>query len=96
MSKELPWLETSRRESLRELGAWLRQRREACGLSQRQLANLVGLDCYTTIAQLESGSGRIPPEKYRLWLAHMSMNERDFVLTLLSHYDPITYSILFT
>jgi len=44
----------------REAGIWLKELREARGLSQRDLANLVGVEYYTFISQIESGRGRIP------------------------------------
>ena len=51
----------------REGGRWLRQCREAAGLSQRELAQLVGAEYYTFISQLETGRGRIPPDRYHIW-----------------------------
>jgi transcriptional regulator with XRE-family HTH domain len=83
-------------ELRREAGRWLRDRRVACGLSQRQLAELVGVEYYTFISQLETGRGRIPPDKYRTWAQALGIDARDFVLALLPFYDPTTYSILFT
>lgn len=82
-------------ELRREAGRWLKERREAQGLSQRQLAELVDTDYYTFISQLETGRGRIPPDKYRIWAKSLGMNPRDFVLALLPFYDPILYEILF-
>jgi transcriptional regulator with XRE-family HTH domain len=82
-------------ELRREAGRWLRERREYRGLSQRQLAELVGTDYYTFISQLETGRGRIPPDKYRVWAEALGMSSRDFVLALLPFYDPVTYDILF-
>ena len=82
-------------ELRREAGRWLRERRETLGLSQRQLADKVGVDYYTFISQLETGRGRIPPDKFRVWAEALRMDVRDFVLELLPFYDPITYEILF-
>lgn len=79
----------------RGAGRWLKERREACGLSQRQLAEKVGTDYYTFISQLETGRGRIPPDKYKIWAAALDMSAREFVLALLPFYDPVTYEILF-
>ena len=45
----------------RDGGRWLKDQRERVGLSQRQLAELVGAEYYTFISQLETGRGRIPP-----------------------------------
>ena len=47
----------------KEAGRWLRDRREARGLSQRQLAEFIGVEYYTFISQLETGRGRISPDK---------------------------------
>ena len=78
----------------REAGKWLRERREACGLSQRQLATAVGLDCYTIISQVESGSGRISHDKYRIWATALGMDALTFTLALLRYYDPLIFGII--
>lgn len=82
-------------ELRREAGRWLKERREACGLSQRQLAELVGADYYTFISQLETGRGRIPPDRYIDWAKALQTPPREFVYTLLRFYDPVTFGILF-
>lgn len=82
-------------ELRREAGRWLKQRREELGLSQRELAGLVGTEYYTFISQLEAGRGRIPPERYREWASALDMDPRDFVRTILRYYDALTYEILF-
>ncbi|MGE4373713.1 MAG: helix-turn-helix domain-containing protein [Xanthobacter sp.] len=82
-------------ELRREAGRWLKQRREGLGLSQRELAALVGTEYYTFISQLEAGRGRIPPERYRAWATALEMNPREFVRTILRYYDALTYEILF-
>jgi hypothetical protein len=76
-------------------GVWLRELREKCGLSQRQLAGLVGAEYYTFISQLETGRGRVPPDRYRVWAEALQVEADYFVKRLLSYYDPITYEILF-
>jgi transcriptional regulator with XRE-family HTH domain len=82
-------------ELRKEAGRWLKDRREARGLSQRQLAELVDVEFYTFISQLETGRGRIPPDKYRAWAQALGIDARELVLALLPFYDPTTYSILF-
>jgi transcriptional regulator with XRE-family HTH domain len=79
----------------REAGLWLRELREARGLSQRKLADRVGAEYYTFISQLESGRGRIPPDRYSLWAEALGVEPRRFVRTLLRYYDPVTHGILF-
>jgi transcriptional regulator with XRE-family HTH domain len=87
---------TDTTELRREAGRWLRDRREAVGLTQRQLAELVGVEYYTFISQLETGRGRIPPDRFRIWARALRMEPRDFVLSLLPFYDPVTFEILFS
>jgi transcriptional regulator with XRE-family HTH domain len=79
----------------RDAGLWLKQLREAQGLSQRDLAEMVGVEYYTFISQVESGRGRIPPDRYRAWADALRVPTRDFVTKLMRYYDPVTYRILF-
>jgi transcriptional regulator with XRE-family HTH domain len=82
-------------ELRQQAGAWLRKLREAAGLSQRELAAAVGAEYYTFISQLETGRGRVPPDKYRLWAKALGVSDYDFVKELMQYYDPVTYRILF-
>ena len=89
-------LATTRVQELRrEGGRWLKQCREDVGLSQRQLAELVGVEYYTFISQLESGRGRIPPDRYDVWAKALKINPQEFARNILRFYDPVTYEILF-
>ena len=63
---------------------------------QRQLADRVGAEYYTFISQLETGRGRIPPDRYQAWAEALSLPPRDFVREILRFYDPITHAILFS
>jgi transcriptional regulator with XRE-family HTH domain len=78
-----------------EAGLWLRELREKRGLSQRELAEKVGAEYYTFISQLETGRGRIPPDRYLVWADALGVEPRAFVRTLMSYYDPVTYNIIF-
>ena len=82
-------------ELRRQGGRWLKDLRETGGLSQRQLAERLHLDHYTFISQLETGRGRIPPDRYLAWAHALGVDKREFVRTLMSYYDPVTYGILF-
>lgn len=79
----------------REAGLWLRELREKKGLSQRELATLVGAEYYTFISQLETGRGRLPPDRYRDWARALGISAKPFVKRLLRYYDPVTHEILF-
>jgi len=74
----------------REAGIWLKEMREA-----RDLATMVGVDYYTFVSQIESGRGRIPPDRYEAWAQALGMDAGAFVRKLLRFYDPITYALLF-
>ena len=76
-------------------GVWLKECREAAGLSQRELARLLDLDYYTFVSQLENGRGRIPSKRYRDFAQALGLDEREFVKKLLMFYDPVSYEILF-
>ena len=78
-----------------QAGSWLRELREAAGLSQRELAARVGTEYYTFISQLETGRGRLPPDKYRVWAEAVNLAPYDFVKRLMGYYDPVTYGVLF-
>lgn len=78
-----------------EMGKWLRQLREAKGLSQRDLAKLLDLDYYTFISQLENGRGRIPPSRYAEWANALGVDQKHFVEKILCFTEPHTYEILF-
>lgn len=83
-------------KELRRLGGkWLKERRESAGLSQRQLAEILGVEYYTFISQIETGHGRIPPDRYEAWAGAIGLDLADFVREILRYYDPVTFSILF-
>ena len=82
-------------ELRKEAGLWLKELREKRGLSQRQMAEKVGVNFYTFISQVESGRGRIPPDRYLVWAEVLGVEPKFFVKNLLRSYDPVTYSILF-
>jgi transcriptional regulator with XRE-family HTH domain len=82
-------------ELRREAGDYLRELREKRGLSQRDLASAVGTQYYTFISQLETGRGRLPPDRYLVWAKALGIDAKDFVKRLMRFYDPVTYGILF-
>ncbi|MCK6441483.1 helix-turn-helix domain-containing protein [Elstera cyanobacteriorum] len=82
-------------ELRKRVGVWLQTLREARGLSQRQLAVALGIDYYTFISQVESGRGRIPPDRYAAWAGALGVELKPFVRVLMRHYDPMTYECLF-
>jgi transcriptional regulator with XRE-family HTH domain len=82
-------------ELRKEAGRWLRELREAKGLSQREMAEKTGTEYYTFVSQLETGRGRIPAEHYVRWAGALGIEPKVFVRTLMQYYDPVTFDILF-
>jgi transcriptional regulator with XRE-family HTH domain len=76
-------------------GVWLRDRREEIGLSQADLAKLVGADYYSFISQIENGRGKIPSDRFLVWANSLRVPPKSFVEQMLKYYDPQVYSILF-
>jgi transcriptional regulator with XRE-family HTH domain len=73
-----------------QAGQWPKTRRTHAGFAQRQLANVLGLEYYTFISQLEHGIGRIPPERCEDWANALDVPVREFVRQTFRFYDPIT------
>jgi transcriptional regulator with XRE-family HTH domain len=76
-------------------GAWLQSKRKAAGLSQNELAKLVGAHSGMAVAAVEAGRVRISPSLYRPWAAALHLDAAEFVRTVMQYYDPIVYEILF-
>jgi len=77
------------------VGQWLRDRRVALGLSQKELADRAGFDYYTFISQLETGRGRVPAERYEQYAKALQVEPREFAMRMLQAYESSTYKILF-
>ena len=80
----------TRQQRRKEAGLWLRRLREERGLSQRELADKVGVEVYTLISQLEGGRGLIPQDRQLLWADALEAEPREFVRRLASYYNPRT------
>lgn len=84
------------RQDLRvEAGLWLRTQREKQGISQRELAEMVNVNYYTFISQIENGKGKIPPERYEVWARALGIDSRVFAIRMLGFYEPSTHELIF-
>jgi transcriptional regulator with XRE-family HTH domain len=79
----------------REAGRWLKSAREAAGLTQADLAGLVGLRYYTFVSQVEGGLGRVPIEAQEAWAQALGLDPQMFARTLLRYYEPELFRLLF-
>ena len=86
---------TARRDLRVEAGMWLRAHRDACGLSQRELAHKVGAIYYTFVSQIEAGRGRIPPDRYAAWAKALHIDQRTFAIHMLRFYESSTHALIF-
>lgn len=79
-----------------EGGRWLKAKRKACGLSQRQLHALVApTSPRTIISSIENGRLSIPTERYEDWANALGLDLKFLTQVLIQFYDPILYSIIF-
>ena len=83
------------KELRRKAGAWLKERRQAAGLSQMDLAQKLGFKYYTFVSQVENGFGRVPSESMEAWANALGVAPADFARHLLSYYDPDLHRLLF-
>ena len=79
----------------KQAGAWLKELRGRAGLSQIQLADVLGFKYYTFISQVENGFGRVPVESMEAWARALGVEPSGFARELLSYYDPELYRLLF-
>jgi len=79
----------------REAGRWLREKRDEARLTQRQLADGIGIDYYTFISQIEAGRGRVPPERYQIYAEVLKVDPREFATTMLKYNEPYIFSLIF-
>jgi transcriptional regulator with XRE-family HTH domain len=79
----------------RDAGAWLKDLRGRAGLSQIELAEILGLKYYTFISQVENGFGRVPTESMEAWAKALSVDPSEFTRKLVSYYDPELYRLMF-
>jgi transcriptional regulator with XRE-family HTH domain len=79
----------------KQAGDWLKGLRARAGLSQIQLADVLGLKYYTFISQVENGFGRVPVESMEAWARALGAEPSAFARELLSYYEPELHRLLF-
>ena len=79
----------------KQAGAWLKELRGRAGLSQIQLAEMLGFKYYTFISQVENGFGRVPTEAMEGWARALGVEPSSFARHLLSYYEPELHRLLF-
>jgi transcriptional regulator with XRE-family HTH domain len=87
--------EAQSKQLRKQAGAWLKELRGRAGLSQIQLADVLGFKYYTFISQVENGFGRVPVESMEAWARALGADPTEFAKHLLSFYEPELYRLLF-
>ena len=88
-------VETQSKQLRKQAGGWLKELRAQAGLSQIQLAGVLGFKYYTFISQVENGFGRVPVESMEAWARALGADPTAFAKHLLSFYEPELYRLLF-
>ncbi len=83
------------KERRKQAGTWLKELRGRAGLSQVELAQILGLRYYTFVSQVENGFGRVPTDTIEAWGRALGMDPSDFAKRLLSYYEPELYRLLY-
>ena len=76
-------------------GKYIARLRKDADLTQRKLADAVGLEYYTFVSQLECGAGRVPPHLYQKFATALEVDSQEFCKQMLRFYDPFTFAGLF-
>lgn len=79
----------------RIIGGWLKERREAVRLTQKQIADAMGIEYYTFVAAMEAGRARVPQDKYELYAKLLKVPALDLVKRVLRAEDPYAFKIIF-
>ena len=88
-------VDTQTKALRKQAGAWLKEQRGKAGLSQIQLARILGFKYYTFISQVENGFGRVPVESMEAWARALDVDPAGFAKHLLSFYEPELYRLLY-
>jgi transcriptional regulator with XRE-family HTH domain len=88
-------VESEAKRARKQAGTWLKELRARAGLSQIELAEILGFKYYTFISQVENGFGRVPTESLESWGRALGIEPSAFARELLSYYDPELHRLLF-
>jgi len=73
-------------ERRKAAGKWLRSLRKRAGLTQKNVADQLGISYYTFIAQIENGHARLPERLYIPYAQVLNVDCDTFLATCLRFY----------
>lgn len=77
------------------IGSMLKTSREKAGITQKALADTIGLEYYTMISQMELGYISVPPTLWVPLSNALGLDRSLFALRCLSECQPDVYAALF-
>lgn len=78
----------------RVVGAWLRDLRLKAGMTQAQLADILGVG-FTAISAIEVGRGSVPPERYDALASALGVDRAEFGKTMLRYSNPWAFEMIY-
>lgn len=78
----------------KEAGAYMKTLRTDAGITQRELAEKLGLLNYTLISQFEAGKARLPPDKMAAFAQTLGIDRFKLAQRLTQYYDPYLWDML--
>jgi transcriptional regulator with XRE-family HTH domain len=82
-------------QTLRQrFGVWLKERREAAGVTQLELSRLLGHDYVSMVSQVERGRSLIPAPDLAAWADALKVERAEFARQYLYHCHPEAAELL--
>lgn len=79
----------------KRFGAWLKEQREAAGLSQVDLAATLDYAYATVISQIERGVSALPPGELAMWADAIRVPKRVVAEQYLYFVEPFLYAAIY-
>lgn len=76
-------------------GAWLKARRVAAGISQKDMQKRLAIKNPVFFSVVENGRERMPPQYYQPWAREVGLDAQYVARTILGFYTPFLYEPLF-
>ena len=84
-------------ERRKKAGAYIKKlRNKVDGLTQREMAEKLGIDYFTFVSQVENGFARVPPAALNEWARELKVPLHEFATHLLKFYEPEMYKAIFS
>lgn len=79
----------------KHIGSLIRKKRMDIGMTQKALSDLLGLQYYTFISQVETGWATLPPTLWIPMADALRLDRQEFTVSCLAYLQPEIYQALF-